>query len=51
MPSGVFDRTQSIRSGAWGTPNKRVRISEKDIPTHCLPMLSGAPRRSPLLGC
>ena len=36
MPSGVFDRTQSDRSGAWGNPNKAFRDIQKDIPKHCL---------------
>ncbi len=30
----------SGRSGAWGNPNKRAGISQKDIPAHCLPTLS-----------
>ena len=30
----------SGRSGAWGNPNKRAGISEKDILAHCLPTLS-----------
>ena len=29
----------SGRSGAWGNPNKRAGISEKDILAHCLPTL------------
>lgn len=36
-PSGVFDWTLSGQSGAWGSPNKRAAISEKDIAAHCLP--------------
>ena len=28
------------RPGAWGNPNKRAGISQKDIPAHCLPTLS-----------
>ena len=35
-PSGVFDWTRSGQSGAWGNPNKRAAISEKDIAAHCL---------------
>ena len=37
---GVFDRTQSVRSGAWGNPNKLHRNIENDIPMPCLPTLS-----------
>lgn len=35
--AGVFDRTQSIRPGAWGNPNKLHRNIENDIPMPCLP--------------
>ena len=38
-PSGVFDQTQSGRSGAWGNPNKTHREIQKDIPMPCLPVL------------
>lgn len=26
-------------AGAWGNPNKRAGISQKDIPAHCLPTI------------
>ena len=37
---GVFDRTQSVRSGAWGNPNKLHRNIENDIPMPCLLSIS-----------
>ena len=30
-PSGVFDWTQSGRSGAWGNPNQRFMDIQKNI--------------------
>ena len=38
-PKGVFGRTRRRTPGAWGNPNKRAGISQKDIPAHCLPTL------------
>ena len=37
---GVFDRTQSVRSGAWVNPNKLHRNIENDIPMPCLLSIS-----------
>ena len=37
---GVFDRTQRVRSGAWGNPNKLHRNIENDIPMPCLLSIS-----------
>ncbi len=34
--AGVFDRTQNVRSGVWGDPNKQSRDIENDIPAHWL---------------
>ena len=42
-PSGVFDWTLCGQSGAWGNPNERIGISEKDIPIHCSPFPSQPP--------
>lgn len=39
-PIGVFGQTRKRTPGAWGNPNKRAGISQKDIPAHCLLLLS-----------